>query len=71
MSVDEIWFNELRGVEPSEPFPPANVDDRNIIRAHWDGIEQRMRDYLAELQDDMLFAKPIDAPAHLYKRVSC
>jgi uncharacterized damage-inducible protein DinB len=62
MSVDEIWFNELRGVEPSEPFPPANVDDRNIIRAHWDGVEQRMRDYLAELQDDMLFDKPIKEP---------
>ncbi len=62
MSVDDVWFSELRGVEPSEPFPPANSDDRDIIRAHWDSIEQRMRDYLAELRDDMLFATPIDEP---------
>ena len=26
MSVEEIWFSELRGVEPAEPFPPATGD---------------------------------------------
>ena len=62
MSVDEIWFNELRGIEPSEPFPPADFDDREIIREHWDGIEQSVREYLAELRDDMLFDKPIKEP---------
>ena len=62
MSVDEVWFSELRGVEPSEPFPPANFDDRKIIRAHWDSVEQSMRDYLATLRDDMLFDKPIEEP---------
>ncbi len=62
MSVDEIWFRELRGVEPAEPLPPANSDDREIIRASWDSIEQSMRDYLAELRDDMLFDKPIKEP---------
>jgi uncharacterized damage-inducible protein DinB len=62
MSVDEGWFSELRSVEPSEPFPPAPFDDREIIRAHWDSVEQRMRAYLAELRDEMLFAKPIEEP---------
>ena len=62
MSVDEIWFSELRGVELSEPFPPANVDDRQLLRAHWDRVEQSMRDYLAELRDDLLFDKPIKEP---------
>jgi uncharacterized damage-inducible protein DinB len=62
MSVDEGWFSELRGVEPSEPFPPANLNDRESIRAHWDSVEQSMRDYLAELRDDMLFDKPIEEP---------
>jgi uncharacterized damage-inducible protein DinB len=62
MSVDEIWFSELQGVAPSEPLPPADFDDREIIRAHWDNIEQSMRGYLAKLRDDMLFAKPIEEP---------
>ncbi len=62
MSVDEIWLNELQGIEPSEPLPLANVDDRNIIRAYWDNLEQRMRDYLAALRDDMLFDTPIKEP---------
>src|SRR5215216_1891345 len=62
MSVDEGWFIELRGVEFPEPFPPATVDDRNIIRAYWDNVEQHMRDYLAALRDDMLFDTPIQEP---------
>jgi len=62
MSVDELWFSELQGLEPSEPFLAANFDDRKIIRAHWDSVEQSMRDYLAALQDEMLFDKPIKEP---------
>lgn len=62
MSVDEVWFSELRGVEPSEPFPAATFDDRKPIRTHWDGVEQTMRNYLAELRDEMLFDTPIKEP---------
>ena len=62
MSVDDAWFSGLRGVEFPEPFGSANVDDRNIIRAHWDSVEQSMRDYLEALRDDMLFDKPIEEP---------
>jgi uncharacterized damage-inducible protein DinB len=62
MSVDDVWFSELQGVEPSEPLSPANYDDRDILRAHWDNVEQRMRNYLAELRDDQLLAKPITEP---------
>jgi uncharacterized damage-inducible protein DinB len=58
MSVDEAWFSGLRRVEPPVPFPPAPFDDREIIRLHWDTVEQNMCDYLANLQDDMLFKKP-------------
>jgi len=61
INVDEIWFCELRGIEPSEPLPPAG-DNREIIRAHWDKVEQGMRDYLAELDDDKLFEQPIEEP---------
>lgn len=62
MNVDEGWFSELRGVEPSDPLPTADSDDRNIIRARWDKVEQGMRLYLGGLRDDMLFAKPIEEP---------
>jgi uncharacterized damage-inducible protein DinB len=58
MSVDEAWFSGLRGVEPPQPFPPADLDDREIIRLHWDSVEQNMRAYLANLRSDMLFEKP-------------
>ena len=60
MSVDEAWFSGLRGVEtPPEPF---TSDDRNTIRSYWDGVEENMRAYLAKLQDDKLFDKPIKEP---------
>ncbi len=62
ISADEVWFSELQGVEPSEPFPSADFDDRESIRAHWDSVEQSMHDYLADLQDAMLFDKPIEEP---------
>lgn len=62
MDVDEVWFSELRGVEPPEPLPSPAGDDRTTIRAHWDQVEQMMRGYLAELRDEMLFTKPIKEP---------
>ncbi len=61
MSVDDTWFSSLRGVELPRPYDSGTVDDRDAIRAHWDGIEQNMRTYLAALRDDMLFAKPFSA----------
>ena len=62
ISCDNTWFSELRGVEPSEDLNPADFPDRESIRAHWDGVEQTMRDYLSALRDDMLFDKPIAEP---------
>jgi len=63
IDAEEMWFSELRGVEPSEPLPEkTDVDDREGIRAFWDKAEKNTRAYLAELQDDMLFTKPIKEP---------
>jgi uncharacterized damage-inducible protein DinB len=59
MSVDDVWFSEMRNIDPLESSEAADFDDREKIRAHWDQVEQRMRDYLAELRDDKLFQKPI------------
>lgn len=62
MNVDELWFSELQNAEPIELTPSASIDDRKIIRAHWDNVEQRMQAYLADLQDNLLFEKPIKEP---------
>jgi uncharacterized damage-inducible protein DinB len=58
MSVDDTWFSGLRGVEIPESLDPATMDDRNVIRAYWDSVEQKMRNYLDNLQDNMLNDKP-------------
>lgn len=60
ISCDDAWFSGLRGVEIPEDLNPADFHDRESIRAHWDKVEQTMRDYLAELRDDMLFDKPLE-----------
>lgn len=63
LDVEDVWFSQLQGVEPSEPLPETtDVDDRNIIRTHWDKVENNIRAYLSTLQDDMLFSKPIQEP---------
>ncbi|MBI4928784.1 MAG: DinB family protein [Anaerolineae bacterium] len=62
ISVDDVWFSELRGVEPAPEFVPSDGDDRERIRAYWDGVEQKMRAILADLRDESLFEKPIVDP---------
>ena len=63
VDVEDVWISELRGVQPSEPLPETTeVDDRDAIRSLWDTVEQNTRAYLANLQDDQLFSKPITDP---------
>jgi uncharacterized damage-inducible protein DinB len=62
MDVDDVWFSELQGVEPLEPAPAPQSDDRPLLRARWDTIEQRMRAYLATVQDETLNTRPIQEP---------
>ena len=62
ISCEDIWFSELRGDEPSAPISPSDVDDRDVIRAYWDGVEESVHAYLTELRDDMLFDRPIKEP---------
>lgn len=58
MIVDMRWFTELRGMEFPRDVDPRELQDRDLIRNYWDGVEQVMRVYLADLRDDMLFQKP-------------
>ncbi len=61
MNADDIWFSELRGVaEPN--LLGKEVDDREVIRKHWDALERTMREYLADLKNEKLFEKPITVP---------
>ena len=57
-NVDETWFRQLRGLDFIDWRDPNAYDDRDKLRTEWDQVEQMMRDYLANLRDDMLFTKP-------------
>lgn len=59
INADESWFSGLRGVEIPDWRTPTDFSDRAALRAHWDRVEQTMADYLAGLQDEMLFTKPL------------
>lgn len=59
LTVDDNWFNEVRGIDFAEWLPDITTDDRDEIRATWDKVEQKMRDYLATLTDEMLTEKPV------------
>ena len=63
VDVEDVWISELRGAQPSEPLPETTeVDDRDAIRSLWDSVERNTRAYLANLQGDQLFSKPITDP---------
>lgn len=59
MSVDDTWFSGLRGIEIPEPLNPDDFENRAAIRTYWDDVEQKMRDYLASLNDEILMEKPL------------
>lgn len=63
IDAEDVWFSELRGVEPADPLPDTGeIDDRDAIRAFLDTVEKNSRAYLDELQDELLFTKPIKEP---------
>ena len=63
LDAEDMWFSELRGAQPLEPLPETvTADDRDAIRTHWDRVEENIRAYLANLEDDFLFTKPITDP---------
>ena len=41
--AEEMWFSELRGVQPADPLPDTvEIDDRDAIRAFLDQVEKNM-----------------------------
>jgi uncharacterized damage-inducible protein DinB len=59
IDVDEAWFCDLRSAEFLPPLDDEDMNDRAILRARWDEVEQMVRGYLAGLEDDMLTEKPL------------
>ncbi len=59
ISADDTWFSDLRGVSLPETLNPADFPDFDSIRTYWDMVEQNMRNYLAELRDELLSTKPL------------
>lgn len=62
IEAEDVWFSELRDAQPSEQLPSTSSDDRDVIRAYWDNVEENIRAYLSNLRDEMLFTKPIKEP---------
>lgn len=60
MSADRTWFSPLRGLEIPDWLDPADFPTRESIRTYGDELEQFMRGYLEELQDDMLWTRPLE-----------
>jgi uncharacterized damage-inducible protein DinB len=58
LNIDDRWFSGLRGEKVPGFLNPVYYHKRDRIREKWDGVEARMRVYLAELRDDMLFEPP-------------
>lgn len=71
IAVDEVWFSDLLGEAlPKEAPQPDDFPNYASLRAHWDGVEQKMRGYLANLSDEMLDTQPLsgeDADLRLWQ----
>jgi uncharacterized damage-inducible protein DinB len=59
VNVDNGWFSDLLGLNPSEVSGLTDVTDRAFIRTHWDHVEQKMRGYLDSLNDAKLAERPL------------
>lgn len=59
ISCDDSWFSGLRGVEIPDDLKSVDFENRDSIRAHWDKVEQTMREYLQNLRDETLAEKPL------------
>lgn len=56
-AVDDAWFGQLAGGQEAPPEPGQDAG-REEIRAYADGVERRVRAWLADLRDDMLLERP-------------
>lgn len=59
ISVDDAWFSDLSGSAFADEPDPVDNPDYETIRAYWDEVEEKMRHYLAALDDDKLSTKPL------------
>ncbi len=62
MNIDDRWFSGLRGEAVPAFIDPTQFPKREVIRAQWDAVEVRMREYLSTLTDDQLTTLPFYEP---------
>lgn len=71
INVDNAWFSNLQGDADPQFLNPDDYVEKEKIQSEWDQVEQKMRDYLADLQDDMLMTQPLlaldDDPSYLWQ----
>ncbi|MBK6794481.1 MAG: hypothetical protein IPG80_18505 [Anaerolineales bacterium] len=41
LDVEDVWFQRVAGIQPSDPLPETVETDRDTIRAHWDKVEKK------------------------------
>ena len=61
LNIDDRWFSGLRGETVPDFLNLEIFSDHAVIRAKWDDIETRMRDYLSRLKDSDLSGQPFIA----------
>jgi len=60
ISVDDAWFSDLSGSAFIDEPDSAENPNYGTIRAYWDKVEEKMRHYLAALDDVKLSTKPLE-----------
>jgi uncharacterized damage-inducible protein DinB len=53
MWAEDLWFSRIHQL-PLPTYTPDDFPTRDVIRAHWDGVEQRWRKYLVQLTPEDL-----------------
>jgi uncharacterized damage-inducible protein DinB len=68
MNIDDRWFSGLRGEALPDFLDPKPFVDRQAIRQQWDGVEEKMRGFLATMRDEQLLQTCLpDDPTPLWQ----
>jgi uncharacterized damage-inducible protein DinB len=66
MNMEDRWFSGLRGEDIPGILNPVHFGTRAAVRSRWDSVEQRMRNYLATL-DEQEIGRQFDKHAAVWQ----